>query len=709
VRGNERLRFAPEVTFMSFRVVAVMSGVLLAAGCGGSATAPTPATSPARQTIPDDVVESVTGGLVEKYGQDQAERARVGVRQVAERWWPDKDGDAAAFSTFCADNFLVDPAALEAAFERIQTVVEQIDGHLHEVRRELTAPTELDTGPIGPVDRLLANVDLQAHVDDDLFGSKVAFLALLNFPVHTLSDRLQSGESWDRETWAKSRMMDRFATRVPAEVAQQATLALTAAGNYIDEYNIRMDRLITPQGERLFPENLRLISHWGLRDELASHYDGTPEGLAKQRMIQKVMERIVRQEIPAVAIDNADVLWCPETNEVRPYAESGSAAAKAPSAEREPDTRFQRLLDVYHAVRQVDPYSPTAPTYIARRFDEGRQIPEAQVEALLVSVLASEEVRDLAQVIAGRLGRPLEPFDIWYSGFKSRGAYSEAELDKIVRAKYPTREAFQADLPRILRDLGFAPQTADWLADHVEVDPSRGAGHALGAVRREDDAHLRTRIAEGGMDYKGYNIAVHEFGHNVEQVFSLNGIDYWWLTGVPNTAFTEALAFVFQGRDLELLGLASPGEDARRIEALGSLWATFEIGGVGLVDMRVWNWMYEHPDATAAELREATLAAARDVWNQYYAPLFGVKDVEILAIYSHMIAYALYLPDYPIGHIIAFQVAGKLGQGDFGKGFEAMARQGRLTPDAWMRGAVGAPLSAEALLTEARQALDALP
>lgn len=54
-------------------------------------------------------------------------------------------------------------------------------------------------------------------------------------------------------------------------------------------------------------------------------------------MIQKVMERIVRQEITAVAIDNADVLWCPETNEVRPYPESGSAPAKPPSAEREPD------------------------------------------------------------------------------------------------------------------------------------------------------------------------------------------------------------------------------------------------------------------------------------------------------------------------------------------------------------------------------------
>jgi hypothetical protein len=34
-----------------------------------------------------------------------------------------------------------------------------------------------------------------------------------------------------------------------------------------------------------------------------------------------------------------------------------------------------------------------------------------------------------------------------------------------------------------------------------------------------------------------------------------------------------------------------------------------------------------------------------------------------------------------------------------------VARQGRLTPDAWMRGAVSGPLSAQALLDEARAAM----
>jgi hypothetical protein len=58
-----------------------------------------------------------------------------------------------------------------------------------------------------------------------------------------------------------------------------------------------------------------------------------------------------------------------------------------------------------------------------------------------------------------------------------------------------------------------------------------------------------------------------------------------------------------------------------------------------------------------------------------------------------------------LGHLIAFQVGEKLREEGFGKGFERMARLGRLTPDAWLKKAVGQPLSAEPLLRAARRAL----
>ena len=47
---------------------------------------------------------------------------------------------------------------------------------------------------------------------------------------------------------------------------------------------------------------------------------------------------------------------------------------------------------------------------------------------------------------------------------------------------------------------------------------------------------------------------------------------------------------------------------------------------------------------------------AKDIWNRYYAPVFHKKDVVLLGVYSHMIDSFLYLPDYPIGHLIAFQI-----------------------------------------------------
>jgi len=133
------------------------------------------------------------------------------------------------------------------------------------------------------------------------------------------------------------------------------------------------------------------------------------------------------------------------------------------------------------ASKKADPYSPTEPTLIARRFDEDREIPEARVKAMLEQVLTSPLVAQTAKLIQSRLGRPLEPFDIWYNGFRPGSQYTEAQLDAMVSAKYPTPAAYQKDIPNLLTKLGFSPERAQYLANHIAVDPSRGAGHAMGA------------------------------------------------------------------------------------------------------------------------------------------------------------------------------------------------------------------------------------
>jgi hypothetical protein len=325
---------------------------------------------------------------------------------------------------------------------------------------------------------------------------------------------------------------------------------------------------------------------------------------------------------------------------------------------------------------------------------------------MLEQVLSSPLVPEVATLVSKRLGRSLEPFDIWYSGFRPRSAYSEAQLDAVTRTRYPDAQAYARDIPRMLVDLGFAGDRAHAIAERIVVEPARGSGHAWGPGMRGVPARLRTRVGEGGMDYKGYNIAVHEMGHNVEQVISLYDVDHVALQGVPNTAFTEAMAFVFQARDVELLGLAAPDSTSDAMRVLNDFWQAYEISGVALVDMAVWRWMYDHPGTTPAELKAATLAIARDIWNRYYAPHFGKRDVVLLGIYSHMIHSFLYLPDYPIGRMIAAQIEERVRKaGKVGPAFERMAVIGNIAPDLWMQRAAGAPVGPRALIDAAERAL----
>ncbi len=642
-------------------------------------------------------IKSVIDEMVNKFGKENSERIKIGVTQM-QKFWLKEDGTSEDFKKFCFNNFIVDEEMIDKSFQRLENSFEDIDGLLIELNRELQWNLQVDTGPILPIDYLIANFDLASHVDEDLYKSKVAFFVLLNFKVHNLDECIKYGEKWSRRDWAETRLAQKFTARVPSDVKQGIHEAFISADNYISNYNIYMHNLLTEDGKRLFPEGLKLISHWGLRDELKAQYD-KEDGFPRQQIIYEVMGKIISQEIPEVVINNPNVDWKVSTNEV--YGENISSS-------KEPDTRYANLLKIFHAEKTADPYYPLYPTFIDRRFNRDREIPENVVKQLFVDLLTSKEFRKTGKLIEKRLNRSLEPFDIWYKGFKSRSVYNEDELNKIVSLKYPDVKAFEEKIPETLIKLGFDKETADFLHSKIEVDPARGAGHAMGAGRRLDKAHLRTRVPEGGMNYKGFNIAMHELGHNVEQTFSLYRIDYTLLQGVPNTAFTEAFAFVFQGRDLEVLGINEKDEDKEYLKALNQLWSVCEIAGVSLVDMGVWHWMYDHSEATPSELKNATIEIAKDIWNKYFYPVLGHKDATILAIYSHMIDAGLYLPDYPVGYIIQFQIEEYIKEKNLANEMERMCKLGSITPDYWIKQAVGESISVEPLLKAARRALKAI-
>ena len=61
--------------------------------------------------------------------------------------------------------------------------------------------------------------------------------------------------------------------------------------------------------------------------------------------------------------------------------------------------------------------------------------------------MASPMKKEVVAILKERLGRDLEPFDIWYPGFQSQSNYNMDELDALLKDKYPTPLAFQKDIP----------------------------------------------------------------------------------------------------------------------------------------------------------------------------------------------------------------------------------------------------------------------
>ena len=626
-----------------------------------------------------------------------AARVERGISQAAALWTAE-DGSDEDFRTLVREHFCTTDSERVALFESLSRILENCYQSADMLTVDLLKPTQLtDAGEPTAADYIMSAYSPMAHFADDMFANKLAFITIMNFPHYSLEEKNAMGRSWSRLQWAMARMGDVFTTRVPAAVNAQLAQANADAENYIADYNIYMGNLRTEDGRQLWPDDKVLLSHWNLRDELKALYADKQGGQEKQEMIYRVMQRIVNQSIPARAVNSPDYVW-------QPYSTNDAA---------EPYTRYERILAVAHALFEEDRFCPSAPTGIQRNFEEGVEIPAGELDSLFRALIGSEQVGQVASVIRDRLGRDLRPYDIWFDGFKARASLNEDELTAATQRLYPDADAFAADMPRLLARMGFSSGEAGNIARHIVVEPARGSGHAWPCLGRKEEARLRTRIPAAGMDYKGYNIAVHEFGHCVEQVLDMYMIDHYMLSGVPNTAYTEASAFLWQHRDLQLLPDAKTAMQTSQAgqlaadEIFDQFWSMYEIMGVSLVDMAMWRWIYDHPDATPEQLCNATLQIAKDVWNEYYEPVLGEHDCILLAVYSHMVNAPMYLPNYPLGHIVQYQLEEHLAQytrqQDFANEYARIYRLGRLTPKEWMIQAVGTPPSIEPVLHAVQQ------
>ena len=655
--------------------------------------------------ITSSTIQNTISAIATTYPDADTCLVSRGVKQVA-ALWRESDGTEHDFQQLLSSSYAGTDEQRHILYGRLSYILEQCNQSADILNNTLQEPTTL-VGKDEPIniDWIISGYSPMSHFAEDMFANKIAHICILNFPHYTLEEKNTLGKHWTRIEWAYARMGDVFHTRIPGNVMANYSQALSQAENYISSYNIMMHCLRNEQGEQIWKDPMALLSHWNLRDELKSNYADSPNAREKQEMIYQIMLRIIRQEIPQCVINNDKLLWCPTTNIV-----SGNPNADIQlkvDISREPDLRYQQIINIFHALQAIDTYRPDAPSHVLRTFNEDLEIPITEIESLFTQLIESEEIKQIAKIISKRLERDLRPYDIWYDGFKSRTSISANILNTQTQKRYPNASAFEKDIPRFLKDLGFSQEKSNEIASHIVVEAARGSGHARPCLGRQQPARLRTRIGETGMDYKGYNIAIHEFGHNVEEVISLYDMDYYTLAGIPNTGFTEASAFIFQKRDLQLLNNEKETSSTPD-QILDMIWGMYEIMGVSLVDIRMWQWLYAHPTATAASLREAVIAIAADVWNQYYAPILGEQDSPLLAIYSHMIGYALYLPAYPIGNIVQYQLEAHLSQyttpEEWANEYTRIYQQGCLTPNVWMQGAVGQPISIEPLLEAARAA-----
>jgi hypothetical protein len=657
-----------------------------------------PFISLASNPIDKNIVDKTTQVLTAQYPDANQQLLKRGIAHAASLW-RSTDGSETEFTKFCKDNYVASATDKEMLFNKLTHYFESLFGHFNKISLDMQENVHLQSGKLLPIDHVFAGYSAGAHMMSDLYNNKVAFTVALNFPYFSTEEKIAKGKNWTSLQWGYARMGDVFSSRVPASVGQNNARISAQSGAYIAEYNIYMGHLLNDKKQTLFPEDMVLLSHWNLRDEIKANYANKKNGLDKQAMIYKVMQRIVDQSIPKKVINSKDYEWNPFTNKTTQNGQSVELNA-------ENDGRYQQILNNFKALSAADEYNPVLNTAIKRAFDEEMQIPQETVEQLFHEFLSSPVLGDVAKIIKKRLGRKLQPWDIWYDGFKARSSISEEKLNGITETKYPNAEALEADLESLLLKLGFTAEKAQFLASKIAVDPARGSGHAWGASMKSEKAHLRTRIPKSGMNYKGYNIAIHEFGHNVEQTISLHDVDNYMLNGVPNTAFTEALAFVFQERDLFLLDMKDNNPNKEYLKTLDIFWSLFEIMGVSMVDMKMWKWMYANPNATAVQLRDQVLVITKEVWNQYFAPVFGVKDQTILGIYSHMINSPMYLPNYAFGHLIHFQLEEHFKTHKLAPEVERIFALGLLTPNLWMMKAVGTPLSNDPILKAAQEAVD---
>ena len=391
--------------------------------------------------------EYITQQLIEQHGASHRDRIQSGVDRCA-ALWQEADGDQEAFERFCLDHFIADPDDLARLVERLETSIAQVRGHLYEMRRTLRRWADLRGDEMDHVDELLATFDPAPDLSEQVYTQKLAHLALLNLDRPSLSEMLAEAEGWSTEDWARCRISKHFGARVPKEVADLARELGFKASHWVSNFHVPVGSMVDATGKKWFESDRKLVAHWLIREELKAGYN-EPDGIHKQRAMAWVLGRHIDGTIPRAVMDGSNTAdWDPGMNTL-----GGERANELVGLER-----YDHWMMQVEVAKALDPHHPEHPTAIARKCELQREIPEADVERMLVELLSADVRKDLSEMMEKSLGRELEAHDIYFEDlFESRKA---AEMDAAVLSRFEDEKAFEAKLPEVLRELGFEGELA---------------------------------------------------------------------------------------------------------------------------------------------------------------------------------------------------------------------------------------------------------
>ncbi len=202
--------------------------------------------------INDKHTKQAVQKITEKFPETDLENIWRGVRHAASLW-RQTDGQQDEFITFCVENYIGNCNEKQAVFVKVSQYFESIFGHFDKMTLDLKSNVDLQTGILHPVDHMFSAYSAGAHLFNDFYNNKIAFLVALNFPYYSTEEKNDFGRNWSELEWAYARLGDVFSSRIPPELIQKSAAISAESDAYIAEYNIYMGKLSGQEWRITFP------------------------------------------------------------------------------------------------------------------------------------------------------------------------------------------------------------------------------------------------------------------------------------------------------------------------------------------------------------------------------------------------------------------------------------------------------------------------